>query len=750
MIRRALSVVALLASSAGALAQPVLVMHSLIDADISADGNKAVGLLFDSQAAEYRIYTWQRGAGHTLVSAPGMGAETVRGSGDMTVLATGLLNTGNWGDLNCFAGYCAFEGSGCTLGDPLPAPSPCSVPFISHRWTSASGWTNLGSLPRTLDGATNRFFGGTRCDSSINSVGDISGDGRYVVGGAWVSGLFNSSGGPDFGLCGDLRAYISDATTGVMNALPLQPDNAGSSRADSVSADGSVITGYDEGPIPSEFGPFDGRRICVWTNGVSTIIDGLSGSSATYPVNGAGTVIVGAPSREFNIPTFNIDDLQLVKWTRQLDNSWTPTALGRPADYFDGVETKPLSFLLPVAVSDDGNTIVGNATFGFSFFDRVNRPFIWRAGVNGGVPMDLNTYLEQIAPGTNILPPGHTITRISGLSADGNAIGVSTSDVRTTCGSPDIALPGGGAGVLYLNGTTPACGAPTLAFPIRNEVSLQYTPFGIALNAFVSGTWPLTYQWQREDPSNPGQWINLTEACSGFVFGREWNYEGVNKSQLRVGQNTCGNGRDGNYRVIVSNDCGTLTSDPASVTFTQGTVVTQQPEPINVCVPNSGFSFAVGVTSSSDLLSQWEIKSASGSDEFEALADGTLTGPDGRALDISGSGGQFLSVRPGAFPVPSAYLIRCVFLSPCGNTTSNAVALNIGGASCGSQCDTIDFNNNQVFPEDQDVIDYFSVLAGGECSTFFCNDIDFNNNFVFPEDQDVIDFFNVLAGGECL
>lgn len=62
-------------------------------------------------------------------------------------------------------------------------------------------------------------------------------------------------------------------------------------------------------------------------------------------------------------------------------------------------------------------------------------------------------------------------------------------------------------------------------------------------------------------------------------------------------------------------------------------------------------------------------------------------------------------------------------------------------------CDEIDFNNNDVFPEDQDVVDFFNVLAGGECAG--CNDIDFNNNDVFPEDQDVIDFFNVLAGGAC-
>jgi hypothetical protein len=63
-------------------------------------------------------------------------------------------------------------------------------------------------------------------------------------------------------------------------------------------------------------------------------------------------------------------------------------------------------------------------------------------------------------------------------------------------------------------------------------------------------------------------------------------------------------------------------------------------------------------------------------------------------------------------------------------------------------CDGIDFNNNGVFPEDQDVIDFFAVLAGSDCAA--CNDIDFNNNGVFPEDQDVIDFFTVLAGGECV
>ncbi|HLP83239.1 MAG TPA: hypothetical protein VK157_02730 [Phycisphaerales bacterium] len=64
-----------------------------------------------------------------------------------------------------------------------------------------------------------------------------------------------------------------------------------------------------------------------------------------------------------------------------------------------------------------------------------------------------------------------------------------------------------------------------------------------------------------------------------------------------------------------------------------------------------------------------------------------------------------------------------------------------------TRCDSIDFNNNTVFPEDADVIAFFNVLAGAECAV--CNDMDFNNNGVTAEDQDVIDFFNVLAGGTC-
>jgi hypothetical protein len=98
---------------------------------------------------------------------------------------------------------------------------------------------------------------------------------------------------------------------------------------------------------------------------------------------------------------------------------------------------------------------------------------------------------------------------------------------------------------------------------------------------------------------------------------------------------------------------------------------------------------------------------------------------------------------------PDAFGVRYANVAPFNGwfVTPLEWPYRIMGSAMGAGCDDIDFNNNGVFPEDQDVVDFFDVLAGGTCAA--CNDIDFNNNGVFPEDQDVVDFFNVLAGGEC-
>ncbi len=112
-------------------------------------------------------------------------------------------------------------------------------------------------------------------------------------------------------------------------------------------------------------------------------------------------------------------------------------------------------------------------------------------------------------------------------------------------------------------------------------------------------------------------------------------------------------------------------------------------------------------------------------------------------------------------PLPTATDTVTVGFENAGGTLAREIAGSAVGSGnvaisgvfapsanpCIILCDDIDFNNDEVFPDDQDVVDFFNVLAGGDCPA--CNDIDFNNNGVFPEDQDVLDFFNVLAGGNC-
>jgi hypothetical protein len=73
------------------------------------------------------------------------------------------------------------------------------------------------------------------------------------------------------------------------------------------------------------------------------------------------------------------------------------------------------------------------------------------------------------------------------------------------------------------------------------------------------------------------------------------------------------------------------------------------------------------------------------------------------------------------------------------------------GCPRGTACDNIDFNNDGLFPDDVDLIDFLNVMSGGACSNApFCNDIDFNNDESFPSDVDLVSFLSVLAGGPCV
>jgi hypothetical protein len=62
-------------------------------------------------------------------------------------------------------------------------------------------------------------------------------------------------------------------------------------------------------------------------------------------------------------------------------------------------------------------------------------------------------------------------------------------------------------------------------------------------------------------------------------------------------------------------------------------------------------------------------------------------------------------------------------------------------------CPSIDFNNDGLFPSDDDLVDLLAVMAGGACSTGNCNTIDVDGNGLFPSDDDLVAFLDALSGG---
>jgi hypothetical protein len=99
-------------------------------------------------------------------------------------------------------------------------------------------------------------------------------------------------------------------------------------------------------------------------------------------------------------------------------------------------------------------------------------------------------------------------------------------------------------------------------------------------------------------------------------------------------------------------------------------------------------------------------------------------------------GGQYDSMTVGAGNV-SVFLTAGIVPSPCG-----------GG---GPTCDSIDYNNDGLFPDTLDIDDFIAVFQGSPCSNDpNCGDLDFNNDGLFPDTLDLEALISVFQGGPCL
>ncbi|MGD9790027.1 MAG: GC-type dockerin domain-anchored protein [Phycisphaerales bacterium] len=540
-----------LAMAAGAVAQPYFsFVHTGLSnvQDISQDGNTFAAPVYDAGINEYVIQKYVRGVGTSTLAGAFWEGGNVTLSSDGSVVGLGEAgNFSDWHSLNCFNGT-----------NP-PLTPPCAVRNLGHRYASGT-WSHIGGYDQVeFPLGSGNFFDQTRCDSIINDAWDISGDGRYQVGGGYIDVV-----APFGGICGRFRAFRYDSVTGSFAMLPSGGDSfdvggailtSGTTRADYVNGDGTVIVGYET----------SSRRLCVWTWNGGPDVNGNADFSQTILDTGGyrnsiptrdGTAIVGSIQGTFD----------LIKWTGS-GTTWTPTVLGSFPSTHPTLGGS-LCNIAVLGVSDDANTAVGIVGYSSGGPCVGGVPFIWKPSINSGVPMFLNDYLATIDnPSDPILGSGFSFGQPIGLSGDGNAILINATDDRNTCapGLP-VSHVTGTTGVIYLTGV--ACELPRIGMPPKDNVVTNYTGFGVSLNCFASGSGPLNYQWQHE--TSPGTWTDCPESCNGFDSVTFWEYEGTHKSQLRIGMSEGGGDRGGRYRCIITNDCGSVTSDPATVTFVTG------------------------------------------------------------------------------------------------------------------------------------------------------------------------------------
>jgi hypothetical protein len=170
--------------------------------------------------------------------------------------------------------------------------------------------------------------------------------------------------------------------------------------------------------------------------------------------------------------------------------------------------------------------------------------------------------------------------------------------------------------------------------------------------------------------------------------------------------------------------------------------------PLQVTQPASGTSLRRSGNSALALQVGWTPSSFSAPVGVTAV-DILLSVDSGATwTQLAGSvplslGQATVNIAPGVVGSPSHVMVRAV----------GSHFFNVSGAfSILPPCGSIDFNRDGLFPDDQDLIDFLSVLAGGTCSTGSstgCDIIDFNRDGLFPDDADLLAFLVVLAGGSC-
>ncbi len=190
-------------------------------------------------------------------------------------------------------------------------------------WLGNKQWRTLGNFGGFGDGANN----------SVSSAYGVSADGSVVV------GLSRTTSGKT-------HAFRWDATNGMVDMGSLQGQ---SSRANAVSADGTVLVGWDDdSPDVPQYAP--SRRAAIWWQGLERLLHPFGWIGEATATNISGTIIVGKSSPAS---------------IASIGHGYLWTALGQVEDLgalprgFTPNQQEEEDRSVALAVSDDGSVVVG-------------------------------------------------------------------------------------------------------------------------------------------------------------------------------------------------------------------------------------------------------------------------------------------------------------------------------------------------------------------------------------------------------
>jgi len=442
-----LGLVVLLLTSSSALAQRhVPIPDGFSAADITPDGSLVVGT-HDGGGAF--IWDWRNDPSPTLLG----------GGGAVAVSDDGSVILGQMGD---------------PLGSGLG---------VAALWTASGGWQSLGGFDD--------------CSGSLSNAYALSGDGTVAVGLAWQG-------------CNSY-AFRWTADTGMVLMDNLAN---GLNRASAVNVDGSIIGGFAQGT-------FD-RTPALWSaDGTGTLYD-INDQGEIYGFNNDGSTIVG----EYNGLAFVDDGVSLDVLGNLNGGFW----VGNATD-----------------ISEDGQVVVGYDILGLSREAWVWTPSTGFLGLRDIMQAQGISGLPDLYTALAVSDDGNVI--VGGQSAGGPFVSAYLIELETTDAWTDL---GGGtsgiAGVPELTGNGTLAGGTTVFLSLENAppsslmlawLSFNPTPFA-ALGGTVHAA-PFSNQFMLS--SSPTGTLNVNAAWPvGVPPGTEATFQFIVSDPSVIWDLTLSNG----------------------------------------------------------------------------------------------------------------------------------------------------------------------------------------------------------------